>query len=264
MSFVSRSAIPLGLLCLLTACQGSAPSRSTEVRVAAAADLAVAFEALAPELRRRTGLEVSFTFGSSGLLARQLVEGAPFDVYVAASQTFMLTVTASGACTMPDARPFVHGRLGVYFRVRPSPEASDLMPMDLTRLTDLAHDPIAIANPEHAPYGVAAREALVAAGLFAAMQPRLVLAENVRQAYQLVRSGNVSAAFVSAGLIEPGDPRFRLIDRSAHAPIEQYAATCARGPNPNGGARFLEHLRGEDALALLQLHGFEAPPDRGP
>jgi molybdate transport system substrate-binding protein len=188
-----------------------------------------------------------FSFGSSGLLAKQLAEGAPFDVFIAANRSFVESTVKAGACDGPKS--FARGRLAVW---------SKAGPVKLEELGDEKYARIAIANPEHAPYGVAAREALISAGLWERVEKRLVYGENVRQTLQLAQTGNVEAAIVALALVKDEQTTV-LVDVEKHQPLIQALAVCKNGGNRAGGEAFVKLLGSDEGAAVLKKYGFEPP-----
>jgi molybdate transport system substrate-binding protein len=161
---------------------------------------------------QETGREVSFTFGSSGQLSQQIVHGAPFEVFAAANESFVDDVLDAGQGQAETKAEYALGRIAVWTRADTGERAS---------LADLAQPRfrrIAIANPEHAPYGVAAVEALRSSGLHDRVQSRLVYGENVSDALRLASSGNADVAVVALSLatVEEGG-RFTEVPAGAHA-----------------------------------------------
>jgi molybdate transport system substrate-binding protein len=246
------------LLALLAAagCHRAAPS--APVRVAAAADLSLAFEDLGRRFTRQTGRRVVFSFGSTGMLARQLREGAPFDVFAAANVSFVDEVVAAGVCDGSTRRPYARGRIAVWTkRGGVAPPAS---------LADLAHPRfrrLAIANPAHAPYGLAARQALTRVGLWGAVERRLVLGENVRQALQYAQTGNVDATVIALSLVvnDRENPWF-VVDEGLHSPIVQALAVCVRGADREGGGEFARFVNADEGRAVMRRHGFLLPSEQ--
>lgn len=212
---------------------GCAKPAPTPLRIAAAADLTDTLT----ELKPLFGEPVEFTFGASGLLSKQLQEGAPFDLYFSANAKFVTDAVNAGACDGTTVQPYARGRLAL--------------------LGDLeAAKRIAIANPETAPYGLAAKQTLEKQEKWAAVQPRVVFTENVRQALQLYDTGNAEAAFVAYANVNARDGGVQLVDESLHAPIEQTLVRCTRGKNPAAAQRFLDFLKTKAARDVLSRHGF--------
>lgn len=238
------------LLFLLVACRSAAPA---PLRVAAASDLTEAFTELGQRFEAETKTKVVFSFGSSGLLAKQIAEGAPFDVFAAASANFVDDVVKAGACDGASAQHYARGRLAAW-----SPAGA--LP-NLDALADATNRRIALANPEHAPYGRAAKEALQRAGLWKRLEPRIVYAENVRQALQLAQTGNVEVALVAySNVIDRTEGVKLLIDESLYEPIEQSMVRCSRGGQPEAAKRFLEFLKTSESRAWMRRSGFALDP----
>jgi molybdate transport system substrate-binding protein len=226
------------------------------VRVAAAADLAVAFEEAGELFRARTGTPVTFTFGSSGLLAKQLREGAPFDVFAAANLAFAHSAIEAGVCDAQTLAPYAVGRLVLWTREGPAPTLAELADERFAR--------IAIAHPEHAPYGQAAKAALVSTGIWERVAPRLVHGENVQQALQFAQTGNADAALVAASLVvNRTDGVFRWIDEALHPPLLQALVVCRGGAHPGGGRAFAAFVGSPEGRALMERHGFALPAGAG-
>jgi molybdate transport system substrate-binding protein len=240
------------------AADGSAPaSNDTPILVFAAADLQAALPEIARQFEARTGWRADLVLGSTGNLTTQIEHGAPADLFLAANQAF-LDRLAERELLRPDTRrTYARGRIVAVW-------ADGARPVD--SLPDLllpAYATVAIANPEHAPYGVAAREALQRSGVWDAVRNRLVQGENVAQAYQFVRTGNADAGVVALGVVlgTPGVPH-RLINESEHAPLLQGGAVLRASRNPSAAEAFLHHVLSPEGQAILRRYGFEPPEDR--
>lgn len=232
---------------LLAACsRGNAPDT---LKVAAAADLALAFPEIAALYEAEVGAKVVFSFGSSGLLARQVADGGPYDVYASANVAFVDELVAKGRCDAASRTLYGLGRVGVW---------SPLGPLELEGLTAGSVVKLGIPQPEHAPYGTAAKQAMQSRGLWEVLSPKLVFGENARQTLQLAESGNVEAAFVPLSLATAAKGgHFTLIDAALHAPLEQGAAAC--GPRAELGRRFIGVLMSERGRAIMRKYGFLLP-----
>lgn len=219
------------------------------LRVAAASDLIDVFTVLGQRFETQTKVKVEFAFGSSGLLSKQLSEGAPFDVFAAASASAVDEAVKAGACDGASARQFARGRLVLW------PQRAAL-----STLSGLKGR-IALANPEHAPYGRAAKEALEKAGLWAEVESRVVYAENVRQALQFVETGNAESGLVAWSNVvgREGGATGVLVDASLHTPLEQVVATCRRGARASEASSFIEFLQRPESRAEFTKRGFELP-----
>lgn len=249
----ARSSTSALLSLALCACGGA--ETAGPVRVAAAADLTLAFEEVGRAFEAQTERRVTFSFGSTGLLAAQIRQGAPFDVFAAANRAFADEVVAAGACEGETIVSYARGRIAVWTPPGIAPPAS------LEELADPRFVRIAIANPEHAPYGQAAREALEQAGVSDAVEPRLVFGENVRQALQFAETGNVEAAIVALALVAH-EPGWLLVDEEMHRPIDQALVVCHRGADRAGGDAFARFVASDEGRAILRRRGFLLPGEQ--
>jgi molybdate transport system substrate-binding protein len=207
-----------------------------DVLVAAASDMAPVMQELSKDQRFR--LKVSI--GSSGQLARQIEHGAPFDVFLSADEALILGSPYYRAETV---RVYGTGRLALWAKSG-----------NFKSLPDLAGaGRIAIANPAHAPYGRAARAALESAGLWKPLQPRIVLAESVRQTLQFGETGNVDAILTAWSLVK-GKGGI-LLDQE----LRQAGAVTRSSKYPEAARAFLDFLMSEAGQALLARHGFMPP-----
>ena len=226
------------------------------IKVAAAADLNKAFQELGVLFEKNTGTKVVFTFGSTGNLAKQLSEGAPFDLFAAANKSFVDEVVKEGACDGATASLYGRGRIVVWTRKGAAPAA----PASLTDLADARFAKIAIANPEHAPYGKAAKQALEAAGLWATVQPKLVYGENVLQTLQFAETGNADAAIVALSLAKTNDKGdYMLVDDALHKPLDQALVVCRHGKAAAGARDFAALVNSPQGRSVMSHYGFVLP-----
>jgi molybdate transport system substrate-binding protein len=240
---------------------GCTKSEKDPLLVAAAADLRPAFLELGEAFEAATGQRVVFTFGSSGLLAQQLIEGAPMDLFTSASAAFVDSVLAAGVGDADTRATYAVGRLAIWSR-------HDRWG-DWGTLAELAADDvatIAIANPVHAPYGVVAVQALESAGVREAIEDRLVYGENIADTQRLAATGNADAALVALSLAlaseEAGQGRFSLIDDALHDPIEQVLVVTAKNQARAAiAADFVAFLTGDEGHRVLRRLGFATPRD---
>lgn len=236
---------------LLVGCKQPTAPQPGPVQVAAASDLTLAFEELGALFETRTGQKATFSFAASGALAKQLSQGAPFDLFAAASSSFVDNAVQAGACDGATKALYARGHLVAWSKAG-GPRLATLA--DLRR-ADIQH--IAIANPEHAPYGKAAREALTSAGIWHDVASKIVLAENVRQALQFAQTGNAEVALVALSLVAKDESGSRLdVEPAFHAPIEQALVVCRHGKNQAGGRAFAQLVASAEGQALLQRYGF--------
>jgi molybdate transport system substrate-binding protein len=213
--------------------------------------LALAFEELGKLFEQRTGQKINFSFAASGTLAKQLSQGAPFDLFAAANPTFVDSAVAAGACDGSSKALYARGHVAVWSKRRGAKLSA------LSQLASAEIQYIAIANPEHAPYGKAAREALMAAGVWSAVERKIVHAENVRQALQFAETGNADVAIVALSLVaHDRSGQMLAVDPALHGPIEQTLAVCKRGKNEAGGRAFAKLVESSEGQALLERYGF--------
>jgi molybdate transport system substrate-binding protein len=228
--------------------------------VAAASDLQFALEAVAKAFTAETGERVTLVFGSSGNLARQAMAGAPFELFLSADEAFVDMLADSGH-TRDRGTLYGIGRI-VLFAPRGSPLGVDEQMNGLRAL--LAQNKgirFAIASPEHAPYGRAAEAALRARGLWDAVQPALVLGENISQTAQFATNGGAVGGILAYSLVLApalnGRGTYALIPESLHPPLRQRMVLLKRaGP---AAQRFYDYLHGPEARALFKQFGFALP-----
>jgi molybdate transport system substrate-binding protein len=226
------------------------------VRVAAAADLARAFAELATEFKARSGVAIDLDFGSSGLLAKQIEQGAPYALFAAASKDYVDQVVKAGRCDGATAHLYARGRIVVW---TPSGIAP---PAKLADLADPRFRKIAIANPEHAPYGRAARQALDKAGVWPAIQDRIVLGENVQATMLYARDHNADAAIVALSLAVVTDGgAFLPIDPELHAPLDQAMVVCGHGDDARAAQQFASFVASPEGREVMTRYGFLLPTD---
>jgi molybdate transport system substrate-binding protein len=230
-----------------------------EITVAAASDLAPAFEELGVKFEQATRIKVVFSFGSTGTLARQIENGAPFDLFAAANVEYVDGLERK-ALIIPETKAlYARGRITIWTNL-----ASTLK---IDRLEDLARpevERIAIANPEHAPYGAAAREALESAGIWDAVKPKLVLGENVRQTLQYAETGNVEVAIVALSLSIKSKGRWTLIPQEMHKPLDQALAVIKGAKNEEGARRFATFINSAEGRPVMRQYGFVLPGEEPP
>ena len=241
-------------LTAVVACGGGQGGSAQEVRIAAAADLARAFEEVAAAFEKQTGVKARMTFGSTGLLAKQIEQGAPFDVFAAANVAYVDQVVAAGACDGASKAMYAQGKIVVW--------STGEVPARLEDLVDPRWKKVAIANPDHAPYGKAAREALEKVGVWARLEAdkRLVFGENVQQTMQYAKSGNADVAIVALSLAVVADGgRSLAIEPALHAPLDQALAVCGKGPGAASGAKFAAFVASPAGREIMTRYGFTLP-----
>ncbi|HEX4883438.1 MAG TPA: molybdate ABC transporter substrate-binding protein [Casimicrobiaceae bacterium] len=238
----------------------AAPVQAQAPAVAAAADLKFAMADLADAYQAATGRTVKLAFGSSGNFTQQIENGAPFELFLSADEGYVARLEAKGL-TRDAGVLYAIGRL-VLFVPAGSPLAHDGTLADLQRaIADGRLKRFAIANPEHAPYGRAAREALQAAGAWERIQPLLVLGENAVQATQFAAAGNAQGGLVPSSLAKaPEVARLGVatsVPDAMHRPLRQRMVLLKRA-TPAAEA-FYAWLQSPPARAIFVRHGFALP-----
>ena len=228
--------------------------------IAVAANLNFAMPEIAAAFKQRTGREVKVALGASGNFARQIRAGAPFELFLSADEANVKALVDAGV-TSDAGRVYAIGRLALF-----APNASAMrVDAALAGLAEAIRDGrtkrIAIANPDLAPYGVAAREVLRRKNLWDAAQGRLVLGENVNQTAQFALAGGVDAAFLPYSIVVVpsfgGKGRAVLLPESLHEPIIQ-RMVLVKGAGETAH-RLYAFVQGPEARAILERHGFGVP-----
>lgn len=255
-----RLALALGLVAPLML--GFPAAAEDPPVVAAAADLQFALTEIAAAFTAETGKEVRLSFGSTGNFATQIREGAPFQMFMAADQKFIAELHAEGL-TRDEGTLYAEGRI-----VLMAPHGSALKPdeaMDnLAALIDAGKlTKFAIANPEHAPYGLRAMEALKHRGLWEKIQPYLVLGENVAQTAQFALSGNAEGGIIALSLARAPEVaakgEFALIPQDWHDPLLQRMVLLKNaGPVAE---EFYAYIQSPPAREIMVRYGFILPDE---
>ena len=229
-------------------------NQSTELTVAAASDLSNAFEEIGRQFEATHNVKVTFVFGSTGLLTRQIENGAPMDLFAAANVDYISQLEQKGL--------IVAGTKAIYARGRITLWTTADSPLKIEKVADLARPEvkrIAIANPDHAPYGLAAQQALQAAGIWDAVKPKLVFGDNIRQTLQYAETGNVDVSIVALSLSQQSKGRWTLIPDEMHQPIDQGLAVMKTTHNEAAAREFASFVTGPEGRAILGKYGFAFP-----
>jgi molybdate transport system substrate-binding protein len=232
------------------------PKPQVTLTVAAAADLTPAFTDLGVLFTEQTGILVNFNFGSTGLLTQQIEEGAPIDVFAAANQSYIIDLESAGLVISDTVALYAQGRLTLWTRTD--------NPLTFTTLEDLTLGDvkrIAIANPEHAPYGVAAREALQSTNLWDTLQDKLILGENAAQTFQYATTGNVDVTIAPLSLsIAAGDEgRWILLPNELHNPLNQALAVVKSTEHEAEARQFALFVNSPAGREVMRRYGFVLP-----
>jgi molybdate transport system substrate-binding protein len=241
------------------AAAGQQGAASRTMTVAAASDLQEVFPELKARFERGSGATVIVSFGSSGNLLAQISNGAPFDVFLSADVEYPRQLVKAGLAEKDSLYEYASGRLVLWTRH----ETRIDVHRGLKGLTDQRVRRIAIANPEHAPYGRAAVAAMQHAQVYEAVKGKLVLAENVAQAAQLADSGNADVGIVSLSLASGkalgAGGVYAEVPENAHPPIRQAAVVVSASRAKAAARTFVDSLKGAEAISVLRRFGFSAP-----
>ncbi len=257
-SFARRSVLAAVAALALTA--GPALAQSDAPVVAAASDLQFAVEEIAAAFAAETGMRVRLSMGATGNFVRQIREGAPFQIFMAADEQFIADLHAEGL-TRDEGDLYAVGRVVIMVphgsTLTPDAELDNLAAMLAAgRITRFA-----IANPDHAPYGMRAREALITKGIWDDLQPFMVLGENVSQAAQFALSGNTEGGIIaySLALAPQVAPQgtYELISEDWHEPLRQRMALL-NNAGPVAEA-FYSYMMEPSALEIMARYGFVVP-----
>jgi molybdate transport system substrate-binding protein len=226
------------------------------LRLAAAADLQPVLPPVIASFEQQTGIHVLASYQSSATLATQILEGAPFDLFMAADLSFPQRVIDAGKAEEDHPLPYARGTLVLWTR-----NDSGVSKLSMDMLRDSATRTVAIANPDHAPYGRAAQAALERTGLLSVVKPRLVVAENIAQTAQYADSGNAQVGFLSlTSALTPrlsADGHFIRVPADDYPPILQGAIVVRGSAGAAAAHRFLDYLRKPDVSHTLAASGLE-------
>ncbi len=253
---------------VLVFCLLSAKSMAAEpLTIAAAADLRFALAAILTAFQAQQPAEMAIPqviYGSSGKISSQIQQGAPYDVFFSADHRYTQMLFQAGLTTDPGT-VYAHGRIVLYSKVH------DVQQLRLTDLTAPQFRYIAIAQPEHAPYGDRAKQALVAAGVWTQLTAKMVYGENIAQAAQMAQTGAADLAIIALALVQqPATTdtaqtkpavtgNYQLIDASWHQPLLQSYTLTKRGAHNPQAQQLLKFIASPQAQQILQQYGFELP-----
>lgn len=235
-----------------------APAQAAEkVTIAAAADLKFAMDEIAATFRKaHPGDDVDVIYGSSGKFHTQIQQGAPFDIFFSADVGFARELKAAGQA-ITEPKLYAIGRIVLWSAAR------DASKLTLADLTDPSIKKIAIANPQHAPYGKRAEEALRAVGLWDTLQDKLVFGENIAQTAQYVQSGAADIGIIALSLAVNEELTskggYALIPAEKHSPLEQAYVVTKHGEGNALASTFAAYMATPDARHIMTRYGFVLP-----
>lgn len=231
-----------------------APAQDAALVIAAAADLSFALKDAARSFEETTGIKSVLSLGSTGNLAAQIENGAPFDVFFAANVKYMDELDGKGLILSETRRLYARGRIVLAVNKK-----SGIMVNALEDLLDPGAARIVIANPGHAPYGVAAKEALISKGLWERIKPKIVYGENVRQALQYIQTGDAVAGIVALSVADVPEINYKMIDEGLHEPIDQACAVIKTSRHRKEAVAFIAFVNSPAGRAIMKKYGFKLP-----
>jgi len=224
---------------------------SEELLVGAASDLLFVFSEMGKTFESETGNRIIFTFGSTGMLAEQIRQGAPYDIFAAADDRYIMGLKNQNLLKNDSIRNYAGGRLVIAYNknVKPVTTLRDLLVKDIKS--------IAIANPDHAPYGIAAKEFLIRAGLWDKIKSKLILGENVRQALQFIQTGNADAGIIALSIAKVPEVNYITISEELHPPINQTMAILKDTSKQKVAKEFIDFVCSKKGKAMLEEYGYK-------
>ena len=245
-----------------TTAPSTRPNPTREVRIAAASDLKFALDEIAERFRaQHPDVALAITYGSSGNYYAQLSNDAPFDLFLSADVAYPQKLIEQGKADKVTLFRYAVGRIVVWAT---NESKLDVRSLGIGALADPSVAKIAIANPQHAPYGRAAEAAMRSAGVYEQVKGRLVLGENVAQAAQFVQSGSADVGVIALSLaVAPpmrGKGKYAQVPPEAYPPIEQGGVILSRAKDPAAAADVRQFLLGSEGKAILKAYGFADAP----
>ena len=227
-----------------------------ELKIAAASDLTAAMQKIGVAFTRQTGVQLKFSFGSSGNFFAEIRNGAPFDVFLSADRSYPETLDQAGKSDRGTII-YARGKLVLWT----SNATLDLKAENLGTLTGRKVNKVAIANPEHAPYGRAAVASMLHFKIYDQVKPKLVLGENVSQAAQFAQSGNADVAMIALSLALSDtmkkSGRYALVPVDSYPVLDQSAIVLRSSQDKQNAHRFVEFLLTPAAQKILNEYGFD-------
>lgn len=233
------------------------PAQAEKITIAAAADLKFAMDEIVAAFKTSNATdEIDVVYGSSGKFQTQIRQGAPYDLYFSADISFPRELAKDGFAAS-EVQPYAFGRIVLWST------SMDATKLTLASLSNIKIAHIAIANPQHAPYGKRAEEALRAAGMWEKVESKLVYGENIAHTAQFVQTGNAQVGIIALALaVSPelaSKGGYYLIPDKLHAPLEQGFIITKRAENSALAKRFAEYMGSKSTRAVMTKYGFVLP-----
>jgi len=247
------------LLLMLTLLLSTSTILAEQVLVAVASDFTKPMTEIAEAFEKATGHSTKLSFGSSGKFFAQIENGAPFDVYLSASEKYPLALEKSGFAVADTRFIFAIGKLVLWSKRDNYVDAQGL----ILAKGDFRH--LAVADPSHAPYGVVAVEVLKNLGLLDKLQPLFVEGENIAQTFQFVSTGNAELGFIALAQVidiktgKIGSGSGWIVPDTLHSPFHQVAVLLKTGEKNSAAHALLDYLKSPPALAIIGKYGFGLP-----
>lgn len=229
-------------------------AHADEIPVAVAANFTAPMQKIAPDFEKATGHKLVLSFGATGKFYAQIKNGAPFEVLLAADDETPAKLVKEDAAVAGSQFTYAIGKL-VLWSAKPA-----VVDANGEVLKKGGFDHIALANPKLAPYGAAGVETMKALGAYDALQSKMVMAENIGQAYQYVATGNALIGFVALSqVLKDGkiEGSAWIVPQKLYAPIRQDAVVLAKGKGKPGPAALLKYLKSDKAKAMIKAYGYE-------
>lgn len=230
-------------------------TESQNLTIAAASNLTEAFAEIGPRFTSKSGIRVVFSYGATADLAKQIENGAPFDVFAAADSEHVEKLETKGLLTPGTRALYARGRLVMWL-----PAGSNLKAERIQDITAEPFERIAIAKPDLAPYGRAAVESLRALGIWNEIEPKVIYGQNVSQTKQYAATGNAEVAFIPLALVKPGEGSSLEVSEELHRPIDQAVGIIKDSPKQAAAQQFVDFLLSVEGQEMLAKKGYGKPP----
>ena len=248
------SALLLVLLAGLSCRSREGTRDESQLTVAAAANLTDALGEIGPRFTSATGIRLVLSLGATADLAKQIENGAPFDVFLAADTEHVDQLESKGLLTPASRAIYARGRLVLWL-----PPGSKLKVEKIHDITAKQFERIAIAKPDLAPYGRAAVESLRNLQIWSEVENKVIYAQNVSQAKQYAATGNAEAAFIPLALVKPGEGTYIEVDEKLRQPIDQALGIVRESTKQSQARRLVDFLLSPEGRDLLTKNGYNAP-----
>ncbi len=243
------------LLTLLSLCAQLQPACADEVRIAVAANFTAPMQKIAADFEKDTGHKTVLSFGASGKFYAQISNGAPFEIMLSADDETPAKLEKEGLGVPGSRFTYAIGKLVLW-----SPR-SGLVDGQGAVLKGGGFNHLALANPRLAPYGAAAQETLQHLGVLDSLRPKIVLGENITQAYQFIATGNAELGFVALSQVKKENGEIEgshwLVPKNLYAPIRQDAVLLVKGKGNIAAQQFMKYLHGSRATAIISGYGYD-------